>query len=57
MTIKRTGRLGSCRTCGDHLCYSIDENGQNTEKSPEDLRKLPITQTQGKDHQLALIGK
>ena len=31
--IKGTGRLGS----GDHPNYNITENGQNTEKGPDDL--------------------
>ena len=34
---------------------TIIENGQNTEKSPGDLRRLAITQTSVKDHQLTLI--
>ena len=29
----------------DHPNYYIIENGQNTEKSPEDLRILAVTQT------------
>ena len=37
--------------------YSIIENGQNTEKSPGDLRRLAVTQTPEKDHQLKLISK
>ena len=39
---------------GDHPKYRIIENGQNTEKSPGDLRRLDITQTPVKDHQLML---
>ena len=53
--IKRTGGLGSKKTSGDHPNYSIIENGQNTEKSPGDLRKLAVNQTQMKDHQQALV--
>ena len=34
---------------------SIVENEQNTEKSPGDLRRLAVTQTPVKDHQLALM--
>ena len=34
--------------------YYIIENGQNTEKSPGDLRSLAVTQTPVKDHQLKL---
>ena len=36
---------------------SIIENGQNTEKSPGDLRRLAVTQTPVKDHQLMLMCK
>ena len=35
--------------------YCIIENGQNTEKSPGDLRRLAVTQTPVKDHQLMLM--
>ena len=49
------GGLGSWRTSGDHPNYSIIENGQNTEKSPVDLRRLAVTQTQVKDHHLTLM--
>ena len=48
--IKGTGGLGSWRKKGDH-------NGQKTEKSPGDVRKLAVTQTPVKDHQLKLIWK
>ena len=43
------------KTVGDHPDNSIVENGQNTEKSPGDLRKLVVTQTPLKDHQLTLM--
>ena len=33
---------------------SIIENGQNTDKSPGDLRRLAVTQTPVKNHQLTL---
>ena len=36
---------------------SIAENSQNPETSPGDLRRLAVTQTQVKNHQLTLIGK
>ena len=43
------------RMSGDHPnCYII-ENSQNTEKSPGVLRKLAVTQTPVKKHQLKLI--
>ena len=53
--IKGTEGVGSWRTSGDHPNYSIIENGQNTEKSPGDLRRLAVTQTPVKDYQLTLI--
>ena len=37
--------------------YTIAEIGQNTEKSPEGLRRLVVTQTPLKDYQLSLIWK
>ena len=36
---------------------NIIENGQNTEKSPGDLRRLAITQTPVKDHHLTQMWK
>ena len=42
-------------TSRDHPNYSIVNNAQNTEKSPEDLRRLVVTQTPVKDHQLKLM--
>ena len=47
--------LGSWETSGDHPNYSIIKNGQNTEKSPGDLRKLTVAQTPVKNHQLTLM--
>ena len=55
--IKGTGGLGNKGMSGDHPNYYIIENGQNTEKSPGDLRRLVVTQTPVKDHQLTLIRK
>ena len=40
---------------GDYPNYYIIENGQNTEKSPGDLRRLAVTQTPVKYHQLTLM--
>ena len=42
-------------TGGDCPNYSIVEMGQNTEKSPGDLRRLVVTQTLGKNHLLTLV--
>ena len=49
------GGHGSWRTSGDHPNYSIVENGQNTVKSPGDLRRLAVSQTPVKDYQLTLM--
>ena len=54
---KRARGLGNKRTSGDNPNYSMAKIGQNTEKSPGDLRRLVDTQTQVKDHQLTLMGK
>ncbi len=53
--LKELERLGSWRASGDHTNYYIIENGQNTEKSPGDLRRLAVTQTPVKDHQPTLM--
>ena len=45
------------KTNQDHPNYSIVEVGQNTEKSPEDLRRPVVTQTPVKDHHLMLVWK
>ena len=53
--IKGIGGLGGRRTSGDYPKYNIIENGQNTEKSPGDLRRLEkicVTQADVK-HQLS----
>ena len=47
----RTGGLGNKRTSGDHPNYSNVEIGQNHDKSPEDLRRLAVTQTPVENHQ------
>ena len=46
-----TGGHGNKRTSEDHPNYYIIENGQNTEKSPGDLKGLAVTQTPEKDYQ------
>ena len=50
-----TGGLGNKRTTGDHPKYSIVVIGQNTKKSPGDLRRLAVTQTPVENHQLTLM--
>ena len=52
-----TGWLERGRTSGDHPNGNIIENDQNTEKSPGDLRRLAVTQTSVKTHQLMLRWK
>ena len=42
---------------GDYPNYNIIKIGENTEKSPGDLRRLAFTQTPVKDHQLKLTWK
>ena len=54
---KGPGGFKSWRPSGDHPNNSIIENGQNTEKSPWDLRRLAVTQSSVKDHQLTLMWK
>ena len=39
-----TAGLGNKRTSGNPPNYNIIENGQNTEKSPGDLRRHAVTQ-------------
>ena len=53
--IKGPGRFGIRGPSGDNPNNSIIENGQNTEKSSGDLRRLAITQSPVKDHQLTLM--
>ena len=55
MFIKGTGGLDCRRMNGDHPNYSIIENGQNTEKSLEDLRRFAVTQIPLKNHYLKLM--
>ena len=40
---------------GDYPNDSIIENGQNTKKSPGDLRRLVVSQTPVKNHRLTLM--
>ena len=54
---KGTGRLENKRASGDHPDYSIIKIGLNTEKSPGDLRRLAVTQTPERNHQLTLVWK
>ena len=47
---KQTVGLGNKTTSGDYPNYYIIENGQNTEKSPGDLKRLAVPQTLEKEH-------
>ena len=49
----RTGGHGNNGTGGDCPNYSIVEIGQNTEKSPVDLRRLPVPNSSEKPLVLA----
>ena len=51
------GGLGSWLTGRDYPNDTITENGQNTEKSPGELRRLAVTQTPVKNNQLILMWK
>ena len=42
---------------GDHPNYSIVEIGQNTEKGPEDLKRVAVTQTPVRKLSLTLVRK
>ncbi len=53
--IERPGGLGSWRTGRDYPNDSIAENGQNPVTSPGDLKRLAVTQTPVKNHQLKLM--
>ena len=53
----RSGGIGSWRTGRDYPNDSIAEDGQNTETSPGDLRRLVVSQTPVKNHQLTLMWK
>ena len=48
--LKGPGGCGGWRMSWDYPNYYIIANGQNTEKSPGDLRRLAVTQTPVKDH-------
>ena len=47
--------LENLRTDIDYPNDSITKNEQNTEKSPGDLKRLAVRQTQVKNHQITLI--
>ena len=47
-----TGGLGNKRMSRDHSNFSIIKIGQNTKKSPGDLKKFAVSQTSFRHHQL-----
>ena len=49
--------LRNKRSSGDHPNYYINEIGQHSEKCLGELRRLALTQTPVKDHQLMLMWK
>ena len=55
--IKGHKEFGRGRRSGDHANYKIIENGQITEKSPGDLKRLAVTQTSEKYYQIKLMWK
>ena len=52
---KETGRLKNQKASRAYPDDSIIKIGQNTEKSPGDLRRLVATQTPVKNHQLTMV--
>ena len=50
-----TGGIGNKNTSSDHPNYSTVKIGQNTEKSPGDLKRLVVTQAPVEDHRLTLV--
>ena len=54
---KRIETVGNRRKNRDHSDYSIVEIGQNTEKSPGDLRRRSVAQILMKGHQITLVNE
>ena len=52
---KEAKRVGNRKMNRDHPSYSMTKIGQNTEKSPGNVRGLAITQTPLKDHHQTLV--
>ena len=50
-------RLRNKWTSRNHPDYSIIKIGQNTEKSPGDLRRLAVTEIPEENYQLTVMGK
>ena len=54
---KGSERVINEKTGRYHPKYSIAKICLTTKNSPEDLKRFPVTQTSGKDHNRKLIGK
>ena len=54
---KGTGRLGNKRKSREHQDYIIIMIGQNTEKSPGDLKIFAVTQPPVRNHPVMLVWK
>ena len=54
---KRAGSLGNKRTIRDHTNNTTIKIIQNTEKSPGNLKRLPVAQTSVRNRQLTLAEK
>ena len=54
---RSTGGLGNNKMTGDYPKYNIIKIGQDTSTGPGDSRRLTVTQTIAKDHQLMLMSK
>ena len=52
---RKTGAIGKQRKNRDYKDLSITEIGENTEKSPGDMRRLIVTQTLVKVHLLTMV--
>ena len=52
-----TGGFGNMRTSGNYPSNIIVEIGQNTKKSPRDLCRFAVTQTQVENYLLTLVWK
>ena len=55
--VKGTGRLRNKKTSKDYQDFCFFKIGQNTEKSPGDLRGLAVIQSPVRNYQLTLVRK
>ena len=55
MVGRRTGGFGNKTRSGEHPSCSVVKLDQSTKKSPQDLRRVAITQTPVENHQLTLV--